>query len=234
MYDMTSMEEYVSPELFEELFGVSSIMSMLSSIPGMLISLATYIAVAYSLYTIATRRGIGKPWLAWIPVVNVWTLGAIADDYQLKTNGQKKARRKVLLGLEIAVNVLALLLIILCVVMIIGLFANMDMQTGEVAEDAIMSTGLGAVGMLLLALPLMVVAIVKVIFHYIAYYDVFKSCDPGNAVLYLVLSIFINITQPVFLFLCRNKDDGMPKPQPEIPPAAWEPPAAPNEPWQPN
>ena len=234
MYDVIFVEEMVTPELLEEMFGVSSIMSMLSSIPGMLISLATYIAVAYSLYTIATRRGIGNPWLAWIPVVNVWTLGAIADDYQLKVNGQKKARRKVLLGLEIATAVLAAILIALCVAMVVGLLANMNYETGEISEDMTMTLGLSVVGMLLLALPLMVVGIIKVVFQYIAYYEVFKSCDPGSAVLYLVLSIVISICHPIFMFLCRNKDEGMPKPQPEIPPITWEMPAPPAEPWQQN
>ena len=161
----------------------------------------------------------------------MWTLGGIADDYQMKTNGQKKARRKVLLAMEIAADVLAVLMIILCIGMIASLFANMDPITGDVPEDAILSTGLSVVGIALLALPLMVVSIIKLVFQYIAYYELFKSCDPGNAVLYLVLSIFINICQPVFLFLCRNKDDGMPKLRPEIPQMPWEPPVAPAEPW---
>ena len=224
MYDM---EQFVSPGL-EEMIGFSSILSLLSSIPGMLISIAVYVFTALALYAIANRRGLKNPWMAWVPVLNMWTLGAIADDYQQMVNGQKKARRKVLLALEIAVDVLAVLMIVLCIGMIGGVLANMDPITGEVPESAIMSVGLSAVGVALLALPLMVVAIVKLVFQYIAYYELFKSCEPGNAVLYLVLSIFINICLPVFLFVCRKKDEGMPKPQPGIPQMAWEPPA---EPW---
>lgn len=36
-----------------------------------ILSLAAYVLTAYSLYTIAKRRGISNPWLAWIPVVDV-------------------------------------------------------------------------------------------------------------------------------------------------------------------
>ena len=38
---------------------------------GMVLSVACYVLEALSLYTIAQRRGIRKPWLAWIPVVNM-------------------------------------------------------------------------------------------------------------------------------------------------------------------
>ena len=49
-----------------------------------------------------------------------------------------------------------------------------------------------------------------------------------TVVLYLVLSIFFNITMPIFLFICRNKDEGMPprKTEPEIIP---QPEAEPDE-----
>lgn len=233
------MNDISSMEGFAEMMGISSIMSMISAIPGMLISLATYIAVALALYTIANRRGISKPWLAWIPVLNVWTLGAIADHYRLAC-GTKKSRRKVLLGTNIAMSVLAVLVIVLCVAMLVSVFANADLVTGDISEEAAIEVGLIAIGMLLLCLPMMVVAIIHAVFYYIALYEVYKSCDSGNAVLYLVLSIFINICLPIFLVICRNKDDGMPKPQPQIVADAipqssenpWEPKAAPAEPWE--
>ena len=48
------------------------------------------------------------------------------------------------------------------------------------------------------------------VFAYICYYDLFRSCSPKNAVLYLVLSIVVSITMPFFIFACRNSDEGMP------------------------
>ena len=79
---------------------------------------------------------------------------------------------------------------------------------------------------------MMVVAIISTVVQYMALYDIYRSCEPGNATLYLVLSIFVSLSQPVFLFLCRNKDDGLPQPQPEIPPTSWQPQEPPQEPWQ--
>ena len=53
-------------------------------------------------------------------------------------------------------------------------------------------------------------------------YDLYKSCNPSRAVLFLLLSIFVAYPQPFFVFACRNQDLGMPprrQPQPvqEIP-----------------
>ena len=52
-------------------------------------------------------------------------------------------------------------------------------------------------------------AIVNMVFYYIALYDLYCSCNPDNAVMFLVLDIFISVTQPFFMFACRNKDLGM-------------------------
>ena len=41
------------------------------------LGLLLYVLQAWSVYTIARRRGIRKPWLAWIPVAGVWTVGSI-------------------------------------------------------------------------------------------------------------------------------------------------------------
>ena len=60
------------------------------------------------------------------------------------------------------------------------------------------------------ALPLAVAAVAAAVIRFIALYDVFRSLDPDNAVLFLVLSILFGITEPFFLFFNRDKDAGMP------------------------
>lgn len=82
------------------------------------------------------------------------------------------------------------------------------------------------------------VSIVLTVFLYISLYDLYLSCNPENAVLYLVLSILITVSMPFFIFFSRNKDLGMPprKSQPEaappqIPqPPTWQQPSS--EPWE--
>jgi hypothetical protein len=48
------------------------------------------------------------------------------------------------------------------------------------------------------------------VFHYLTVYDLYKSCTKRYSVLYLVLSIVFKFLEPVLLFLCRDKEEGMP------------------------
>ena len=41
-------------------------------------------------------------------------------------------------------------------------------------------------------------------------YDVYTSCTNRNNVLFLVLSLIFRVLEPVFFFVCRNKEEGMP------------------------
>jgi hypothetical protein len=58
-----------------------------------------------------------------------------------------------------------------------------------------------------------ILGIVGFVVEIMALYDLYSSCEPANNVLYLVLSLVpgINtVARPLFLFLCREKDGGMP------------------------
>ena len=71
-------------------------------------------------------------------------------------------------------------------------------------------TETGEENLLVLFLPLMGISIAYAVFRYMALYDIYKSLDPENCVLFLVLSILFGITEPFFLFFSREKDGGMP------------------------
>lgn len=166
----------------------------------MVLGIVSYVFHALSLYTISKRRGIRNPWLAWLPVGNMWILGSISDQYNYVVKGKIRNRRKILIGLMIAVYVLIFLFYVSMIALIV-----------LVVGDPSMTAGIGNVLLLLLvALALIVVSIVAAVYQYIAMYDLFRSCEPDNAVLYLVLSILFGIVCPVFFFVCRKKDLGMP------------------------
>lgn len=219
--------------------GMALFSLLVSLVPSLLMSLAVYIATALSLYTIASRRGIHNPWLAWVPIANVWLLGCISDHYRSMARGEVKNRRKVLLGTYIALYALLIMCMVLMFGMVVDILEigldNLETMPDDMALELGMSWMGSMVGMMLLCIPMMVVCVVHAIFYYIALHDIYKSCDPGNATLYLVLSILVGITLPVFLLICRKKDDGMPLPQQaqpmyEIP--QWQPAQPPVEPWQ--
>ena len=182
-------------------FGVLAIFYLIVALLSLALSVVIYIFHSLGLYTIANRRGIHHSWLAWLPVGNLWLLGSIADQYQYVVKGKIKNRRKVMLGLSIAVFAVY----ILCFVG--GIVAGIIAGFSDNSETA----GVGLVLVLVLLLvAIFVIAIVLAIFQYISYHNLFASCNPNNADLFLVLSIVFPVTLSFFVFACRKKDMGMP------------------------
>ena len=172
---------------------------LISGIPTGLFSIAAYVLTAMAIYRISSRRNLSKPWLAWIPVINCWLLGSLSDQYQYVVKGENKTKRKWLITLNILKTALWLLLIILAVCAAGMLIVN----------DSAEIIGL-MIALLSLQLPFAVAGIAFCVIRYMALYDIYRSLDPDNAVLYLVLSILFSPTEPFFLFFNREKDRGMP------------------------
>ena len=177
---------------------------LLSSIPTGLFSIATYILTSLALYAIASRRGLRKPWLAWIPVINCWLLGSISDQYQYVVKGENKSKRKWLLALSLLKAVLTLTVVILvAVVATSAIFRGPGFGMRQSITGPIM-------GILGVVMPLAAAHVAYLVIRFMALYDVYRSLDPNNSVLYLVLSILFRVTEPFFLFFNREKDLGMP------------------------
>lgn len=184
-------------ELEEELLML--LPGLISGVPTGLFGIVSYILTSIAIYTVSRRRGLNKPWLAWVPVINCWLLGSLSDQYQYVVKGENKSKRKWLVTLNILKAALWLLLIILAIVAAGMLIVN----------DSAEIIGL-LVALLGLFLPFAAVIIAFCVIRYMALYDVYRSLDPANAVLYLVLSILFSPTEPFFLFFNREKDLGMP------------------------
>jgi hypothetical protein len=187
------------------------------------IAVAVYVIKALSLSSIAGRRGIRHPWLAWLPIGEMWILGCISDQYRYVALGQVKNKRKILLVL----NILMYAALVGILVLLVNLMVQTIGLTEEMMQDYILTQMLGsAMGMMLLYLVLAGMSIAVTILQYMALYDLYASCEPGNKVLYLALNIFISITLPIFLLVCRKKDLGMPPRKQPVEPVQAIP-----EPW---
>lgn len=211
----------------EEMMHMVDTSSLVTDLISMVVGIVSYILISLSLYTIAKRRGIRKPWLAWIPGGNAWITGSISDHYRHVTRGERKSKRKVLLGLYIAVDAITVVLLVWLVVVLVRTMGLM--QYSYVTEEMAIPLLQQLAGIMLMLIPYLAVAIVYSVFYYIALYDIYRSLDPEHCVVYLVLSILFGVTAPFFLFFNRNKDYGMfPRPQPPmgyIPPnSGWQPP----------
>ena len=218
----------------EELMGLLA-MSGMFNFTSFAFSVAMYVLGAVGLYTIANRRGITNPWLAWIPVGNMWILGNLSDQYQLSVKRKKTNRRKILLIVSIIPAIIAFVLVILIMIMVVQLVANPDyiyIPQLENPYGAQYSHNVSAamapllsilLAIVILGLVLSVVSIISMVFTYMSYYDLYMSTNPSNAVVFLVLGIVAGFLNNIFVFINKDKDEGM-RP-PEIP--CWENPVPP-------
>ena len=220
-------------EMGEELGAVFGVFYMIYMLVVIGMGIAAYVLRASGTYAIAKRRGISNPWLSWIPVADAWVLGSISDQFRYVTKGQIKSKRKILLTLNIVAVVIG---VVAYVVMFAGLI-GMAMEEGVYLEDEALAMNQAMdmiAGMLGYVLVVGGLSLATAIIRYMALYDLYTSVNPPYNVVFLVLSIIFNITEPFFIFFNRKKDLGMP-PRCDVPeePVYREPSyLPPREPWE--
>lgn len=179
---------------------ITSILVTILVVAGIL-SLVTYIFSSLGFYTLAKRRGIRAPGLAWIPIGGTqWILGSLSDQYASLTGAKLRCSRHILLWGELVLTAAAIPLLVFAIQLLTATLAGQDVTMQLMQLNGVQTL----LNLASIALSVMI---------YIALYKVYKSCDPKHAVLFLVLSIIFSITMPFFVFACRNKDLGMPQPE---------------------
>lgn len=181
------------------------------------LTVAAYVLTALALYTIAKRRGIKRPWLAWIPVADMWLLGCISDQYRYVTKGQVTNRRKTLLTLNIVWMVLFSWALVMLTVMVIQFLPYLPEELKSVEQlsklatmtEAEQNTFLEEISMkissptpefsqillieaVIIIIPTLVATVCMVVHTVLMYkciYDVFLSTEPMLATMRLTLSI---------------------------------------------
>lgn len=177
------------------------------------IAIADYIMTSLSLYTIAKRRGVPNPWIAWIPVASVWTLGDIADEYDGR-NGIKRKWRVILLTLSI----IAAAAVIISVLMLIGAISVSAASApryyyyGGYKSYNVYSNIAG----LLIVVYIAVIAsagaaAVLGVLKHICLYKVYESAVPEKSAKYMILSLLVPLAGSICLMKCRFKGHPQPK-----------------------
>jgi len=152
---------------------------------AMLFTLAIYVVTALGYYRMAKKLGVDNAFLAFIPVASQYLIGQIAEVGASATGKKSWPWRYILL------------------LPYIGLFVLSFVMGVTSALSVVLP--IFAVLTLLLALVIMPVTIAVVVFNYMALWYIFKLFDEGNAVLYLVLSIFFSVAMPIIILILSGK-----------------------------
>lgn len=174
---------------------------------GSVTKVLLYVLSALALYTMASSRGIRGAWLSWIPIANIWVLGSLSDQYRYVVRRQNTRRRILMVILRCVIAVLWGL-----IASVIVSAASQGMRISPYNPGYVISYVLtrGGIMAALLALCIGILELWFAIVRLMALYDVYRSCDPGNALLFLILNIVLPVTHPILLFLNRDKEAGMP------------------------
>ncbi len=188
------------------------------------LGIAAYVLSSLSLYSIAEKRNIKNPWLAWLPIGANWILGSISDQYQYVVKGKKKSKRKLLLFCEILFVAVLIAFFVLFIMGIIS-FEPLPPENFSPETDSPYEFLYLLVGLLAIWLVVEVFSIVLMVVRFMALFDLYRSCNPATAEVFLVFSILAGwipcgaLLEPIFMFLNRKKELGMPPrktAQPEV------------------
>lgn len=185
---------------------------------------AAVILPRISFYTVAKRRMLPKPWLAWLPVGDAYILGSISDHLRFVLTGKRPRRRIVLTVTETLYWILLLAAIALLIFLLLGAFIYLIGIIGTIGlmltnEDARRETGQIFLGSGVMYLLVCVLSVLRRIIRAKPLFDYYRSCKPRMGTVFLMFSILFPVTVPVFTFLCRKDDNGIPNPEPEsLPP----------------
>jgi len=171
-----------------------------------ILGIGCYVFESIGLYTMSKRRGIAKAWLVWIPFGFWWGIGSLADQcIELEQN-----KRTVFRHLLLWVGIVGVAVSVISGMFTTLIFLFSDMMIGARVGSSGGFAQVHYVASLVGTLILLAVRIAALF----SLHRIYKSCTPSSSVALLVLSIFFPIIVPFTLFALRNRDDGMPRPQP--------------------
>ena len=174
----------------------------------LLVGIASYILQGIALQRLATKCGLPRPWLGWVPFGNYYTVGAISDHHHERNYGSDTHSRNGLLRLGIASTSLLVggylfLLAALIPAIIIARAGEDDHAAFGIVMILLMVVAL------LVFLAALVVALVLTIKlnirYYIALHRVYRLFAPNLSTLFLLLSILV-APPAIFLLIISNRD----------------------------
>ncbi len=134
------------------------------------------------------KLGLKNGWFAFIPILNQYALGKVAEQY-VKANGKKSAKFSIILPIVSIVSVI----IAVSIGFLGGFLMAIFPDASEIIEAVIS----------LISYP---ISIGLSIFMYVALWRVYAIFSNKNATLFTIISILFSLVQPFLVFAIRNND----------------------------
>ena len=164
------------------------------------LAIVSYVFYSVGLFKIARNLNIVAPWLAFIPVANLYLLGRVAQG-----NGEKKCKFPfgwILLVLSLVASWFESLTATAAATELAKIIAGMTIENVVISLEDLF-TFIGG-SLVISSVTIALVGLLVAIFFYITLYHIYKVCAGENASVYLAVSIVLPIFIPFFLFAKRN------------------------------
>lgn len=193
------LRNLISNQFFQGTAGFFGVFFVLFAVIVVTLVIVLYALRSVGLYTIAKRRGIRHGWVCWLPLGDVWIQGSIADQYLYVAKGKVRNYRKILAASTILMALLSLGLTL----------STSGTALGIISEGGVLA-GAALAFALIFRVLIFVISLILQIGTYIVMYHIFASCNAKGAILYFLLSFFVPMLYPIFIYSNRIWDMGMP------------------------
>ena len=160
------------------------------------LSIATYVMRGIGLYDLGRKRDVRGAWLAWVPGLWIWSVGAVVD-YHAAQRGIKRRWRWLLLGAFALIVVSYVLLLVVA-------FARVSSMAGKAEPTAEMMMAMMG-GIFAAYIPMVVGIMAYMPCYYVCIYKVFEETAPEKAVKYLLLSVLVPLAFGICLMNCSRR-----------------------------
>ncbi len=210
---MFNLNQIMSTEDIEMLTGMLIIYGVALMFSAM-VSLLFYIFQSIGLFKMSKTLSFAHPWMAWVPIFNIYTFGKIGSRY-VKQNGRSSANfGGWLTGLYIAQLITAIGCIASIIPFILTVF-EMESTGTDIRPD---NTVIVATLVLIIsAFAVFIISIAYLVVYYIALWRVYAVFSNENATVFLIISILFNVATPFIIFAIRNNEPVIGNPFPILP-----------------
>lgn len=175
------------------------------------INILFYILNGLGVSRMAKSLGVAKPSGAFVPIYRMKILGDVAEESAVRNNSKRRSYGRILLGLYI--GYMAVFVIFYILMFVLAVVVGRTAIFGTSADEV--TIGIAAMiivlFMIMFCFAVFALAIIYAVFYYMALYQIYKCFSPEVAVLWLLLSIFVQPAQMV-LMLILSKNAPAPPP----------------------
>ncbi len=177
--------------------GFIAIYGVILAVSG-LVGIICYILQGIGLFKMGKALNISNPWLSFIPVASIFSLGRVAQRY-VKRDGRASAKFSIWLLVLYIVNFV--IATAMCVLLVKVIFSLVGYTTSAIVDETALTAEMfsGIIPIVILYILILVGAIAYQVIYYIALWRVFAIFNNEHATLFLVLSLFFNILPPIFI-----------------------------------